>query len=466
MTDLGLLIDGELVVPDRQLDVVNPATGGIFRAVPRANATHVEQAVAAAKRAFPAWRDTPLAQRRQSVLALAEAIDARRREFAETLVGEQGKPLAQALGEVDWTTDFLRGYASIDVPVDVILDDDTHRMETHYRPLGVVVGIAPWNFPLFLLTLKLGAATLAGNTFIAKPAPSTPVTMLMVGELARDVFPAGVVNVLVDANDLGPTLVEHPAVAKISFTGSTATGRKIAQSAAATLKKVSLELGGNDAALVLDDVDVDDVAQKLFDAAFLNAGQVCIAVKRVYAANAVYEELCDALGKIARDAALGAGTEAGVTVGPVQNAQQFEKAKGFLEHANRDGTVLAGGHVRGDGYFVEPTVVTDIGAHSALVREEQFAPILPVVRFDDLDDAIDEINASPFGLGGSVWSGDVARAYEVAQRLDTGTVWVNHHLHLHPMVPVGGAKESGNGIDYGIEGLKQYTQATVIRIPK
>lgn len=466
MADLRLLIDGTLVDPGRTLDVVNPATQSVFRTVPRADATHVDQAVAAAKRAFPAWRDTSLSERRSAVLALADAIDAHRTEFAEALVGEQGKPLAQALDEVDWTTSFLRGYAAIELPVDVVFEDDSHRMEAHHRPLGVVVGIAPWNFPLFLLTLKLGAAVLTGNTFIAKPAPTTPVTMIMVGELARDLFPAGVVNVIVDANDLGPRLVEHPDVAKISFTGSTATGKKIAAAAAGSLKRVSLELGGNDAAVVLDDVDVDDVAQKLYDAAFLNAGQVCIAVKRIYAAAPIYDTLCAALAKLVGDAAVGPGGQSGTTVGPVQNAAQFDKAKAFLAQAHQDGTVLAGGDVRDGGFFVEPTVVADIDPASTLVQHEQFAPILPVVRFDELDDAIADINTSLFGLGGSVWSGDVRRAYAVAQRLDTGTVWINHHLHLHPMVPVGGAKESGNGVDYGVEGLKQYTQTTVIRIPK
>lgn len=462
---LHLLIDGELVDGDGTLEVVNPASGAPFTTVPRASVRQLETAVAAAKRAFPAWRATPSVERKAVVLGLVAAIEQRREEFARALVGEQGKPLAQARDEVDWTTSFMRGYTEIDLPVEVVHEDDAYRMETHYRPLGVVAGIAPWNFPLFLLTLKLAAATLTGNTFIAKPAPTTPVTILMVGELAQSIFPPGVVNVLVDVNDLGPALVEHPDVDKISFTGSTATGKKIAQSAALTMKRVSLELGGNDASIVLDDVDVDSVAADLFDAAFLNSGQVCIAVKRIYAHRSVYGPLCDALAKLAKDALVGDGLTDDVRLGPLQNSMQFGKAREFLATAHRDGTVVQGGSVveDGAGYFVQPTIVRDIDDSSSLVQDEQFAPILPVVPFDDVDKALDMVNASPFGLGGSVWSADPDRAYEIAQRMDTGTVWVNHHLHLHPAVPLGGVKESGIGVDYGVEGMKQYTRATVIR---
>ncbi|MGO8021195.1 aldehyde dehydrogenase family protein [Rhizobium leguminosarum] len=467
MVSHQMLIGGQLVVGDHLLDVIDPATGRAFTTVGRASLTQASQAVHAAKSAFTSWTATSLEERRRCVVALADAIMVDREDFARALVSEQGKPLNEALDEVDWTVLFIRHYATMDLPIEVIQEDDDFRMETHHKPLGVVVGIAPWNFPLFLLTLKLAAAVLTGNTFVGKPAPTTPVTSLMVGERAHKIFPSGVVNMVTDENDLGELLTQHADVAKISFTGSTATGRKVAASALSSFKRLSLELGGNDASIVLDDVDVETVAKKIFDAAFLNAGQVCIAIKRVYVHTDIYDRFTAALAALANAAHVGDGLQQGTRIGPIQNRMQFEKAKRFLEIAHRDGKVIVGGNVPGgNGYFIQPTIVRDIEDTSPLVHDEQFAPILPIVRFDDIDVALTNANATRFGLGGSVWSGDAARAYELAKKMDTGTVWVNHHLHLHPAVPLGGAKESGVGVDYGVDGLKEYTQTTVIRIAK
>lgn len=467
VTEHKLLIGGRLVDGDLTLDVIDPATEQVFKTVPRASETQLEEAVAAARAAFPGWSQTSLEVRRDCVVRLADALDADRENVARNLVREQGKRLSEARDEVDWTSGFMRAYAALDVPVEVVHEDETHRMEAHHSALGVVVGIAPWNFPLFLGTLKLTAAVLAGNSFILKPAPTTPITSLMIGEMAHGIFPAGVVNVLTDANELGARLSQHPDIAMVSFTGSTETGKKVASSAASTLKRMSLELGGNDASIVLDDADIETVAPKIFDAAFLCSGQVCVAIKRVYAHSAVYDRLCDALAGLAKGAVVGNGLEQGVRIGPLQNRMQFEKAKRFLEIAHRDGQVIAGGAaVDGDGYFIKPTIVRDIGHDSELVNDEQFAPILPVIRFDDSDEAIRHANNSSYGLGGSVWSANLGRAYDVAKKVRSGTVWINHHLHLHPSVPLGGIKQSGHGFDYGVEGLKEYTQITMIRIKK
>jgi aldehyde dehydrogenase (NAD+) len=233
------------------------------------------------------------------------------------------------------------------------------------------------------------------------------------------------------------------------------------------LTRFTLELGGNDAAIVLADADVDAVAARLFGAAFYNAGQICIAVKRVYAHSSIYDRVCDELAKLAKAAVVGDGTEQGVQIGPLQNAAQFEKAKNFLAAAAKDGTIIAGGSaLEGAGYFIQPTVVRDIKDDSILVQEEQFSPILPVLAFDDIDDVVERANGTPFGLGGSVWSSDVKQAKAVAERIDSGTVWVNQHLNLTPAIPFGGAKRSGFGVEFGREGLAEFTQLHVVNIAR
>src|SRR3546814_378907 len=358
------------------MEVLYPATGAPFQTVPRGSARQLVQAVAAAKAAQPAWAGLPIEERRGKLLVLADAVRANADGLARMPVREQGKPLPEARVEVAFTEGLIRYFASIDVPVEIIQDDETHRIEVHRKALGVVCGITPWNFPLLLAAFKFAPALLLGNSFILKPAPTTPITSLMLAKFAKDIFPGGVFNVLTDVNDLGPLLTAHPDIAKISFTGSTATGKKVLESAAGTLKRVTLELGGNDASIVLDDVDVAKVARKIYASAFTNAGQVCIAAKRVYAHSAVYDALCDELAKLAESAIVGDGLEQGTQMGPVQNAAQFEKAKEILEGARRDGRIIAGGEPgEGPGYFIRPTIVRDIKDGAQLVDEEQFAPI-------------------------------------------------------------------------------------------
>jgi len=462
-----LLINGELIDSGATLDVINPATGAPFTSVPRATEKEALAAIAAAKAAFPAWSALPIEQRRAKLEALADAIKAHAQELARCLTQEQGKPLAEALNEVLYTEIFLRYVAKAEIPVEVAQDDADMRIEIHRKALGVVVGITPWNFPLLITSNKLGPALLLGNTIVLKPAPTTPVTVLLLGVLARDIFPKGVINIIADSNNIGSLLTGHPDVARISFTGSTGTGKKIMQNAASTLKRVTLELGGNDAAIVLDDVDVEKAAPKMFNAAFANCGQVCIALKRVYAHASIYDKLCDALAQLAEQAVVGDGLQEGSQIGPIQNAMQFEKIKGFLAAAKADGKVIAGGEVLPrPGYFVRPTIVRDIADDSVLVKEEQFGPILPVLKFNDVDEALARANNTPYGLGGSVWSSNVERAYEVAKRIESGTVWINHHLHFGPHVPFGGAKESGIGVEFSQEGLLEFSQTAVISLAK
>lgn len=467
MADYKLLIGGALVEGDHVMDVINPATGASFATVARASIAQADQAVAAAKAAAPGWAATSLDDRRKAMLALADAIAARADEIARVLTAEQGKPLAEAQGELAWTDGYLRHYCTLDLPDRIIQDDDSAYIAVKHKPLGVVVGIIAWNFPLLVACWKIGPALLAGNTIVLKPAPTTPATALLLGEICKDIFPAGVVNIIADANDLGPHLTAHPDVAKVGFTGSTATGKRIMATGADTLKRVTLELGGNDPAIVLEDVDVKKTAQAIFSNAFLNNGQVCLAVKRAYVHDDIYDAMCSELAALADAAIVDDGSKQGTQIGPIQNQAQYEKIKGFLDSARRDGTIIAGGDVmERDGYFVRPTIVRDVTDGCQIVDEEQFGPILPVIRFDDVEDVIARANNSESGLGGSVWSKDIARATEIAGRIESGQMWVNQHIAIGPHIPMAGFKGSGLGVEQSVEGFAEYTQLQVINVAR
>jgi acyl-CoA reductase-like NAD-dependent aldehyde dehydrogenase len=468
MNPYQMLIGGKMVDGDLDMDVINPATEQVLAHCPRASLAQLNDAVAAARAAFPAWSATSMDGRRAALAAAAEAIEAGAHDLARILTQEQGKPLAAALEETFGAAAFFRYFASMDLPAEVLADDATRRVEVRYRPLGVVGAIVPWNYPLILAAFKIPPALLAGNTIVVKPAGTTPLATLHLARLLAPVFPAGVFNVIADANDLGAEMTRHAGIDKISFTGSTATGAKVMAGAAATLKRVTLELGGNDAAIVLDDVDVKAVAPKLFASAFTNSGQVCIAVKRLYVPDALYDALCSELAALADAAVVGNGLEEGTQFGPLQNRMQFERVKELLDDARRHGKVIAGGQVAnpGEGFFIRPTIVRDITDGTRLVDEEQFGPVLPVIRYGAVEDAIARANASPYGLGGSVWSSDVGRAHAVAERMESGTVWVNKHLDLTPDVPFAGCRQSGVGTELGMEGLREFAQRRVINVAK
>jgi acyl-CoA reductase-like NAD-dependent aldehyde dehydrogenase len=313
-----------------------------------------------------------------------------------------------------------------------------------------------------LIGSRAAPALIAGNTVVLKPAPTTPLSTLYFAALIKDALPPGVLNVIADANDLGEALTAHPDIRKISFTGSTATGRKVMRNAAGTLTRVTLELGGNDAGIVLDDVDPKAVAPKIFDGAFGNSGQICIAMKRLYVHESIYDQMCGELASLADSAVVGDGLEQGTQFGPLQNEAQFAKVKSIIDDARLHGTVLGGGATPVKGYFVRPTIVRDIAEGSRLVDEEQFGPVLPVIKYADPEDALARANASPYGLGGSIWSPDIARAKSLARRMDAGTVWINKHTGLSPAIPFAGAKQSGIGVEMGLEGVLEFTQIQVI----
>lgn len=467
MKTYKLLIDGELIDGARSIDVINPATEQAFAAAPHASEAQLEEAIAAAKTAFPSWSALSMDERRGFLGALADAVDANADRLSRVLTMEQGKPLAESAAEIMYTAYFIRELIKPDLPVNVLIDTAEKRVEVHRRPLGVVAAIIPWNFPALIVAIKLSLAAVAGNTVVIKPAPTTPLSALELGELAAGIFPPGVVNVISDANDLGARLASHPDVAKVTFTGSTETGRKIMQGAASTIKRLTLELGGNDAAIVLADVDPTETAKGIFAAAFANAGQVCLAIKRVYVHDQVYDAMCDELAKLADEAIVGDGLHQGTQIGPIQNKQQLEKLRGFLDDARASGTIIAGGTLPdGRGYFMRPTIVRDIADGARLVDEEQFGPILPLIRFNDEEDALSRANASLLGLGGSIWAADEDKAYALARRMEAGTVWVNQHLDFGPFAPFGGAKQSGIGIEFMEEGLLEFTQVHVINRKK
>ncbi|MFZ5718403.1 MAG: aldehyde dehydrogenase family protein [Pseudomonadota bacterium] len=467
MSDYKLLINGQLVEGEATLDVVNPATEEVFATCARASKGQLDQAVAAAQAAFPAWSAKPIDERRAVLIAIADAIQANVQELGRLLVQEQGKPLQDAMGEVFGASAFFRYFASLNLDPKVVADDATSRVEIRRKPLGVVGCIIPWNFPMILMAFKVPAALLAGNTVIVKPAPTTPLTALKLGEIIKDLVPPGVVNIIADANDLGGEMTKHPGIRKISFTGSTETGKKVMASAADALKRISLELGGNDALIVLDDVDPKETAPKVFGAAMQNAGQVCIAAKRIYVHESIYDAMCDEFARLAGEMVVGDGLQQGTQMGPLQNKAQFEKVMGFIESAKKDGKVIAGGARKGDkGYFIEPTVVRDIAEGSKLVDEEQFGPVMPVIKYSDPKDAVARANASIYGLGGSIWAKDSEKAWGLAEGMESGSVWINKHADLQPHLPFGGSKFSGVGVELGEEGLKEFTQVQVLNMAR
>ncbi|MDM0067093.1 aldehyde dehydrogenase family protein [Variovorax sp. J31P207] len=453
------LSNGQLLDLPATLPVRDPATEEVIAQVPDCTRELLDTTVQAARAAFEPWSRTPIELRRERLEALGARIKEHADELALLLTREQGRPLAMAKAELLGCVHWLRSVAKMSLPVAERTDQAGVNWSTRRVPLGVVAAIAPWNFPLTLAVWKLAPALLAGNTVILKPSPFTPLATLRVGELAADLFPAGVLNVLCGGDALGPWMTAHPGIAKVAFTGSTATGRRVMASAAPTLKHLTLELGGNDAAIVMPDVDVPKVARKLFMGAFLNSGQVCIAAKRIYVHDAIYDAFSQAFAAAARAAPMGPGTQEGVMLGPVQNRPQYERVKELIAATHAAGhRFLAGGEVPdGPGYFIPPAVVDNPPDDARVVVEEPFGPIVPLLRFSDVDEVVRRANDSEFGLGGSVWSNDLAQARAIGARLEVGTVWINSVHLLDPQSPFAGRKQSGVGVENGIEGLLEFT---------
>ncbi|MGJ7531441.1 aldehyde dehydrogenase family protein [Variovorax sp. GB1P17] len=465
MKDFKLLIDGLLIHGASTMRVINPSTEEVVAESPVADGKQLDMAVAAASRAFRAWDGSGWLHRQKLLGLLADALCERTQEFAELLTAEQGKPLRYAKAEVDVSAKRIRDLASLEINEIVRESSSSSRILDQVFPLGVVAIITPWNFPLALLVNKLAPALVAGNCVVIKPAPTTPLTTLFLGELCHTIFPAGVVNVIADRNDLGACMTNHPGIAKVSFTGSTATGRRVMEAAAGSLKRITLELGGNDAALVLEDADVKEVAAKVYAGAMVNAGQVCVAIKRVYVPDRLHDAFNVELVRLANDTIVGDGMDPASEMGPVQNLAQFERVSALIKEASTSGRVLAGGMpIDRPGYFIPPTIVADLNDSSPLIAEEQFGPVLPVLRYRDVDEAIARINDGPYALGATVWTSDPAVGAKTAGRIQAGTVWVNHHMAMRYDVPFRGLKQSGFGTELGIEGLGEFLQHRIVNV--
>ncbi len=459
----SMTIGGARVATKDTFGVVNPATGEVHAQAPECTHDQLDQAMSAAAEAYRSWR-TDEAARRKALHAAGDLLMARSAELAPILTAEQGKPLQDATFEVIGAAIWLKHFADLEMPREVIQDDASALVEVVRRPMGVVAAITPWNYPLILASWKIAPALLAGNTMVLKPSPFTPLSTLAMGEVLSEVLPPGVLNVVSGGDALGAWMTGHPVPRKISFTGSVATGKKVAAAAAPDLKRLTLELGGNDPAILLDDVDPEAVAAKLFAGAFQNNGQVCSAIKRVYVPERLYDDVVEALAVQARAAKVGDGMTEGVQYGPINNKPQYERVSELVADALANGARAAAGGkpMDGPGFFFEPTILAGLSDGARIVDEEQFGPALPVVSYRDLDDALERANGTHFGLSGSVWGTDADRAAEVAGRLECGTAWVNTHLALSPAQPFGGFKWSGVGVENGTWGLLGFTEIQVV----
>ncbi len=472
MSDYSMLINGAAVGAERSIEVLNPATETVIAAVPEATTEQLDEAVAAARAAFPAWSARSMDERRAMIMQIADRLEENLPELAQTLSDEQGKPLEGFAGlgamfEMGGCLAWIRYTASLDLPIEVIQDNDDARIEVHRKPVGVVGSITPWNYPLLITCWHIIPGLLAGCTVVAKPSEYTPLTVLKAMHLISDILPPGVINIVTGRGDLGAAMSAHEGIDKMVFTGSTRTGKRIMESAAGNLKRLTLELGGNDAAIVLPDTNVAEAAGKIFATAMINNGQTCAALKRLYVHEDIYDEMCAALAGIASSVKTGPASES-PDFGPVQNKMQYDRVCELAEAAKADGaTFLTGGEpMSGPGYFFPVTIVRDIPEDSRLVQEEPFGPILPVISFSDTEDALARANAVSVGLGGSVWSGDVEKAQTLASRLECGTAWVNNHAMIQPDAPFGGVKQSGVGVEFGRYGLVEYTNIQTMQIAK
>lgn len=463
MSDFVMTIGGDSVPAADSFGVVNPATGDVFAHAPECTREQLDAAFDSAAKAQRDWK-LDEAARRSTLLAMADALFASAGDLAPILTAEQGKPLADANVEVFASAIWCQYFANLETPPQVIQDDAEAFVQVVRRPVGVVAAITPWNFPLTLAFWKIAPALLAGNTLVLKPSPYTPLTTLKVTEILRNVMPPGVVNTVSGGDQLGAWMTGHPVPRKVSFTGSVETGKLVAQSAAPDLKRVTLELGGNDPAIVLDDADPARVSRAIFAAAFANNGQVCSAVKRVYVPESLYDDVVQGITAHAAAVTVGDGTDPASKLGPINNAPQYERVKELVADALAHGATATTGGKAMDrpGYFFEPTILTDVTDGTRIVDEEQFGPALPVIPYRDVDDVVERANGTHFGLSGSVWGGDPERAAAVAERLECGTTWVNNHLALAPHQPFGGVKWSGVGSENGPWGLSEFTEVQAV----
>lgn len=464
-----MLIDGNLVSgTGATFSVINPATEEEFVQCNMASTEQLDQAVTSAQKAFSAWSQTPDAERSRLIHLIADGIEANADELAKIIVQEQGKPLALAQMEVGAAAAWSRYNADLEIPDEIFENSENKLVKANRKPLGVVASITPWNWPLMIAIWHIIPALRMGNTVISKPSSLTPLNTLRLVQIMNDVLPKGVINIVLGEAEIGNAISGHANIDKIIFTGSTSTGQRIMSNASNTLKRLTLELGGNDAAIVLPGTDINSIAEALFNTAFINMGQTCAALKRLYVHESQYEEVCIKLGELAAKQVVGDGIKPETTFGPIQNSNQYRIVNELVNDAlSKGGRIVFGGKGNQDkGYFYSPTIVADVTNGIRLVDEEQFGPVLPVIAYSNIEQAVQMANDSKLGLGGSVWGSDLELANTIAQQLECGTVWINNHSEVLPHIPFGGSKMSGVGIEFGLNGLLEYTQLQVINSPK
>ncbi|MFZ9395033.1 MAG: aldehyde dehydrogenase family protein [Erythrobacter sp.] len=469
VTQYKNLIDGKMVTTGEWCDVINPANEQVIGQVPKCGKAELDQAVAAARRAFKTWKNTTFEQRQAACMAISAAIKENAEELYRLLTSEQGKPHEQARGEIYGAAGMSAAQSTLKLEEVINEDSDSRLSRTRRVPVGVVGGIVPWNFPVMMAVQKIVPALMSGCTIVLKPSPFTPLTTLRIAELIADKVPPGTVNIITGEEALGPLITQHPDIDKITFTGSTATGKKIMEGASADLKRITLELGGNDASIVLPDADPKKIAEQIFWSSFSNAGQICVAAKRIYIHEDIYDELAAAIVEYAKTVKVGDGSEQGTGVGPIQNKKQFERVCELIEDAKANGyNFLVGGDVdpSGTGYYVPITILDNPPEDARIVAEEQFGPVMPLMKFKTEEEVIERANNSDYGLAGAVWTANPEKGVEIAEQLETGTVWINEYLHLSPFAPFGGHKQSGFGAEYGLDGLKEFTYPQVITLRK
>lgn len=463
----ALYINGEKAQGlGERFSVLNPANEKEIISVDGATVEQVNQTIQEALTAFKQWKNSSDSNVNDFFTKIAADIRKESDEIAHLITLEQGKPLGLAEFEVEAGASWIEYIASLEIPVETIEDPSGKKIKVFNRPLGVVASITPWNWPFMIAIWHLFPALKTKNCIVNKPSEYTPLSTVKLVEIINRHLPKGVCSLVLGKGDIGQALSEHPDIAKVTFTGSTRTGQSILSHSVNTLKSVVLELGGNDVGIVLDDIDIDSVAEKIFGSAFLNMGQTCAALKRLYVHEKIFDKLTNKLAEIANAQVIGDGLDSSTTFGPVQNKMQYHKVNMLIDDA-----VAQGGQVitirkqfKESGYFIAPTLVTDVQEGIALVDEEQFGPVLPIVKFSDIDDVIKRANNSQFGLGGSVWSKDIAKAEYIANQLECGTVWINSHSDLSPAAVFGGWKLSGLGYSFGLDGLLLFTHKQAIHI--
>jgi acyl-CoA reductase-like NAD-dependent aldehyde dehydrogenase len=468
MAAYTLTIDGKAVKSARSVPVLNPADETVAGECPQADVAQVDAAVAAARRAFPGWAATPDHERVAKLLAIADLLKQHHKELAELITREQGKTQSGpgANFEVGGAEAWTRVTASLSLPEETLVDDATGKIVLTRKPLGVVASITPWNWPFMIAIWHVMPAIRIGCTVVIKPSPFTPLSTLRLVELMNQVLPPGVINVVTGEGEVGDRLTSHPEVNKIVFTGSTATGKKVMGNAAAGLKRLTLELGGNDAGIMLPGTNVDGLLEQLFWGCFLNNGQTCAALKRLFVHEDQYEEVVAKFAAYVNKIPVGNGMDPANVIGPLSNRMQLEKVVALVDDARARGARIVTGGVRpkGPGFFYPLTVIADVTDDMSIVTEEQFGPAIPVLKYKTIDEAIARANSLDVGLGGSIWGDDAVAASKYARRLECGTAWVNSHGGLHPLAPFGGVKSSGLGVEFNVDGLREYTTVQVINV--